>query len=391
MRPRRFSAVDLFCGAGGESEGLRLACEAAGLSLDLTAINHWDIAVETHSLNHPSARHLCEPIDAVSPMKVHKPGSLDLLWASPGCQDHSTAKVGALDDEARASAWHVVRWAEVLRPKWIGVENVARFLKWAPLGVNGRPLKSRLGVIFHEWVRCLRALGYTVEWRILNAADFGATQARIRLFVMARFDGVRSRGPIRWPLPTHAESTGGLFAGEALPWRTSREIIDLSLPSRSIFDRSDPLADATLARIADGFRRFGSADPFVLGQQSGSVARPLTRPIPTLSTGCAVGLVQPFLVQYNSEGSGKIARSLDRPLLTLTTKDRFGLVQPQLSDVHYRMLQPHECAAGQGFGPHYRFAGTKTDVMTQIGNAVEVNQARAINRVIVEHRTGAAA
>lgn len=422
MKQTRFSAVDLFAGAGGESEGLRLACEAAGLNLDLTAINHWEVAVETHSLNHPSARHLCEPIDAVNPMKVHRPGSLDLLWASPECVHHSNARGGKpMNDQSRASAWHVVRWAEVLRPKWIGVENVREFLSWGPLGSNGRPLVTKRGTLFAEWVRDLRALGYTVDWKVLNAADYGAAQARRRLFVLARFDGARAKGPIRWPSLTHGMASG-LFGGELSAHRAARDIIDWSLPSRSIFGRDKPLAENTLARIADGLRRFGGdpliwhlthggratsanaplptvtgahrgelgvVTPFVIGQQSGAVPRSVDDSLPTLATGCAVSLVQPFLVKYY--GSGANVEPVSRPLGTLTTKDRFGLVQPQIADIHFRMLQPHECAAGQGFRADYRFAGNKTEVMKQIGNAVEVHQARALSAGIVAHRTGAAA
>lgn len=410
---RRFSAVDLFCGAGGESEGLRLACDAAGLSLDLTAVNHWELAVETHSLNHPSARHLCEPIDAVDPRTIHTPGSLDLLWASPECVHHSNARGGKpMNDQSRASAWHVVRWAEVLRPKWIGVENVREFLTWGPLGSNGRPLVTKRGTLFSEWVRDLRALGYTVDWRVLNAADYGAAQARRRLFVLARFDGARSRGPIAWPRATHGDLRGGLFAGELRPHRAAREVIDWALPSKSIFARDRPLADRTLERIADGLRRFGGpfaqspggrlldprkplptltstpqggdlavCQPFVIGQQSGATPRSVDDALPTLATGCAVSLVQPFLVKYY--GSGANVEPITRPIGTLTTKDRFALVQPQIADIHFRMLQPHECAAGQGFGRHYQFAGTKTDVMKQIGNAVEVHQAQALNELFV--------
>src|SRR5579883_819451 len=131
MKPIR--AADLFCGAGGTSTGLATACDLMGRKLELLAVNHWQIAVETHSLNHPSAKHLCETLDGVDPRKAVS-GQLDLLVASPECTHHSIARGGKpVNDQSRASAWHVVRWAEALRPKAILVENVREFQTWGPI------------------------------------------------------------------------------------------------------------------------------------------------------------------------------------------------------------------------------------------------------------------
>lgn len=417
-------AVDLFAGAGGTSTGLVQACLAAGAKLDLTAINHWPVAVETHAQNHPAARHLCESIDNIDPRKVLD-GRLDLLWASPECTHHSRARGGKpINDQSRATAWCVVRWADALRPRWIGVENVMEFAEWAPLGANGKPLKSRKGEVFTAWVAALRALGYRVEWRELCAADFGAATTRRRLYVLARFDGGRARGPIAWPSETHAAAGAGpsLF-GPRTPWRAAREVIDWSLTGRSIFNRPKPLADNTLRRIAEGARRFWGVDlkpfmfqmafdgtaravdspvatitaqhrlalvqPFVLGQHGGSVARAVSEPIPTLAQGCATALIEPFVLSFY--GGSTVLTSTREPLRTVTTKDRHGLVQPQGLDVTLRMFQTHEAAAAMGFPAGYRFAGSKRDQMAQVGNAVEVNQARALTAMMVADVIGRAA
>src|SRR5690348_12808930 len=98
-------AVDLFCGAGGTSTGVKLACEQLGKRLSLTAINHWDVAIETHSANHPDANHLCENLDMVDPRKVVPGGYLDLMVASPECTHHSNARGGKpMSDQSRSSA-----------------------------------------------------------------------------------------------------------------------------------------------------------------------------------------------------------------------------------------------------------------------------------------------
>lgn len=149
---RTLKAADLFCGAGGSSTGLKRVAQALGVGLDLTAVNHWPTAVETHAANHPEARHVCQSVDNIDPRKVTG-GTLDLLWASPECTHHSTARGGMpINDQSRATAWCVTRWAEALRPAYIVVENVPEFQTWGPLGTNERPLKSRKGETFAAWM-----------------------------------------------------------------------------------------------------------------------------------------------------------------------------------------------------------------------------------------------
>lgn len=418
----KIHAADLFCGAGGSSTGLRRVADALGARLELTAVNHWPKAVETHAANHPDARHVCESLDSVDARKVTG-GKLDLLWASPECTHHSTARGGKpIADQSRSTAWHVLRWAEALRPKYVIVENVPEFATWGPLGANLRPLQSRKGQTFLAWRHGLESLGYTVEHRVLNAADYAAATSRRRLFVVARLDGGRQRGPIPWPVSTHAQSgTRSLFS-DVQPWRGAREIIDWSERGTSIVGRKKPLAPNTLRRIAAGARKFwgmelepflvamehggrvldinqpiptittakggafGIVEPFLLGQQSGAEGRPVSQPAPTVATTGAISLIEPFLVTFY--GSGVNVESVREPLRTVTTKDRFGLVQPAQLDITFRMLKPHELAAAMGFPSAYQFAGTRTDAVRMIGNAVEVNQAAALWQQPVEHVLG---
>ena len=144
MTRKRIRAADLFCGGGGTSTGLLQACEEAGLECDLLAVNHWDKAIETHAANHPKAKHLCVNLDSIEPANAVPGGKLDILLASPECTHHSNARGGKpMSDQSRASAWHVVRWAESLRPRVIIVENVREFATWGPLGCDGRPLTTK--------------------------------------------------------------------------------------------------------------------------------------------------------------------------------------------------------------------------------------------------------
>lgn len=330
----KLTAADLFCGAGGSSTGLASACQAHGRRLDLTAVNHWERAIETHSENHPEARHLCHGLDEVDPRKVIGK-KLDLLIASPECTHHSNARGGKpMQDQSRSTAWHVIRWADALQPKFILVENVREFVEWGPLGTNGRPLKRRKGETFLGWVNGLRSLGYTVDWRLLNAADYGDATSRVRLFVMAR----RGRGAIPWPEPTHERTPSRDLFGVRPRWRAAREVIDWSLPCPSIFGRKRPLSENTLRRIEAGLRKFGGAhaEAFLVllrgtnADQVPYTARSAGSPVPTVSAnGTHVGLVQPHLLQLTHGGRNY---GLDGPLPTVTTAKRgeIGLVQPFL-------------------------------------------------------------
>jgi len=324
---REVYAADLFCGGGGTSSGLKKACEALGRKLWLLAVNHWDIAISTHSQNHPYARHICETLDSVDPRKVVPGGRLDILWASPECTHHSRARGGKpCSDQSRASAWHVVRWADALYIKNIIVENVKEFLSWGPLGANGRPLKSRRGETFRAFLTALESLGYRVDYRILNAAYYGDPTTRERLFIIAR----RGRRPIVWPEPTHTPNgEAGLF-GKTKRWRTAREIIDWNIPGQSIYERKKPLSQNTMNRIYAGMRKFCSKElePFLIQFYGTNDARSINRPAPTVTTsGNHTGLCQPFLVEYYGKGK---ARGVDKPLPAQTTKDRMGLCEPFL-------------------------------------------------------------
>lgn len=362
MGRKEIKAVDLFCGAGGSSTGLAQACAAQDKSLKLFALNHWSVAIDTHSLNHPDATHLCESIDNVDPRKAVPWGRLDILIASPECTHHSRARGGKpVNDQSRASAWNILRWAEALYIDNILIENVREFEQWGPIGANGCPLKSKIGETFKAFIASLHSLGYNVEWKVLNAANYGDATTRERLFIMARRGGKK----IVWPVPTHTRNGADTLFGETKKWRPAREIIDWSIEGKSIFRRKKPLADTTMQRIMAGLERFGGKDmkpfivalrnttmvrtvdqplhtitaggnhlalcePFVLGQQSCSAPRSVDDPIPTVATKGAIALVEPFIVPFFGERAGQDPRvhDINQPLPTVTGQGAGALVQP---------------------------------------------------------------
>ncbi len=471
-RPRRtLKVADLFCGAGGTSEGARIALQALGFKMQLTCVNHWKIAIDTHTVNHPDAIHICQDIASVRPRVAVPDGYLDLLIAAPSCTFHSSARGGLpMSDQQRMDPWHIVTWLTELDVRALLVENVPEFVKWGPVDpVTERPIKALEGTYFNAWVEAIRSLGFRrIEWRKVNAANYGEAQTRVRFMMMAW----RDERPIPWAVETHASPD---------EWRPAAEIIDWSIPGKSIFNRPKPLARATLERILDGAERhdweepflvilrrhmagksirgpmptisaqgthIGIAQAFTLSQGSNGAPRSTTRPVATLVGQGRVALVRPFVLSqgtggaarsvkkpipaipgggahaliapYYGSGSGTTCRSTRAPISTLTGKARFGLVLPvthtdssgrarstrqptptitgahrgELAlaqpgvdwDILYRMLQPHELAAAQGFDfdRDYRFIGVKQDVIKQIGNAVPVRVAAALIGALVQ-------
>lgn len=334
-RKRIIRAADLFCGAGGTSTGLELACKKLGLQLDLLAINHWDTAIETHSANHPKAAHLCMNVDQVDPRKAVPSGKLDLLIASPECTHHSVARGGRpINDQSRASAWLVLRWAEALDIKNILIENVPEFRTWGPLGTNGRPLKSKKGKTFLAFINALESLGYAVKYQILNAADFGDPTTRKRLFILAR----KGRRAVVFPDPTHTPTGHSDLFRKTKRWRAAREIIDWKLQGESIFNRKKPLSPNTMRRIYAGLQKFsGAAFVMATGGPTGQMSpRSVDEPLRTVLTDHRLNVFQPFVVSLRGTSQDAVKssqRSVDEPMPTITGGNHQYLAEPFILNV----------------------------------------------------------
>jgi DNA (cytosine-5)-methyltransferase 1 len=341
MAARTIRAADLFCGAGGTSTGMLMACRDLGFKLDLVAVNHWPLAIQTHMRNYPWARHICaslmpiEPrqpselfeggVDAIDPRKAVPGGKLDLLMASPECTHHSNARGGKpRSDQSRATPWCILRWADAVHPEAILIENVPEFRSWGPLGRGGKPIKAEAGRTFAAFLQALESLGYTVDHRVICAADYGDATTRKRLFIQAR----RGRTRIVWPEPTHSKA-----GKNGLPcWRAAREIIDWTIPNPSIFARPKALSPNTIDKIAYGLRKFGGerAEPFLVMLYGTGKARSVDEPLPTVTAqGGHIALCEPFIVNYHGgkDGARRVHR-IDDPLATLDTSNRYGICEP---------------------------------------------------------------
>lgn len=336
--------VDNFAGGGGASTGIEMA---TGYSVDI-AINHDPEAIKMHKANHPRTKHYCENVWAVDPIAACKGNPVGLAWFSPDCKHFSKAKGGKPKDKnIRGLAWVACRWAGLVRPRVIMLENVEEFRTWGPLNRRHHPVKNKQGKTFERFVRQLEELGYEVQFKELVAADYGAPTMRKRFFMIARCDGKS----IVWPEPTHApadseEVKAGLFK----PYVGAYTQFDFSLPCPSIFDTSEeikekygiravrPLAPKTMERIARGLKKFvlDNPEPFIIQCKFNNDAQDIKKPLGTITTIGSHLLVEPYLSVNRENHFGSDMRE---PIHTITSNNQHMLMTPTLIQYHSETAQ----------------------------------------------------
>lgn len=356
--------TDLFAGAGGSSTG---AVEA-GYSV-VTAMNHWDLAMETHNANHPNTVHIQADISQYDPRLVRR---TLVLWASPECTNHSVAKGkkrvvnqpdlfgDELPDEAadrsRATMFDVLRFTERHHYEYVIVENVPDAARW---------------VMFEPWLASMHAMGYLhhIVWLNSMHAQYGglpAPQSRDRMYVVFWKRGNRRPDFDKYFRPKaycpscdeivnamqvfkKAEAWGRYKAQYQFKcpkascraqvvepgWLPAASIIDWGLRGQRIGDRMKPLAAKTMARIQAGLNKYAgktlqleaggnqydSADP----KRGGDYFRiwPTDEVLRTLHTSPTKALLVPV------EGrEGKEAGIVTDPIRTQTTRNETGLLVP---------------------------------------------------------------
>jgi DNA (cytosine-5)-methyltransferase 1 len=319
--------VDLYCGAGGTTTGAVLAALKAKMRFNYVAVNHNVYAIATHSDNHPEAEHYCQDVQHVEPLHAVPGGYIFLLWASLECTHHSLARGGKpMNDQSRSSAWDLLRWCRAVYVETIMIENVPEFRSWGELypddyevvSLRNRPIPERKGKLFDKFIADLRTLGYTVDYRILNAADFGDPTSRKRLFIQCQ-----KNKPIVWPMRTHGTPER--------PHRTAREIIDWSKQGRSIFERGKPLVPNSLRRILAGLEKFGhpALRPWIESVRSNLGNGMFERPVLEIChVHGLVGVADPFLIGIGGPSGAAEPQSVDQPLGTVLGQNHRALCEP---------------------------------------------------------------
>lgn len=338
--------VDNFAGGGGASTGMEIGLNR---HVDI-AINHDPEAIDMHKMNHPETKHYCESVWDVDPVEACAGRPVGLAWFSPDCKHFSKAKGNRpVDKNIRGLAWVAIRWAALVPVRIIMLENVEEFMTWGPVVEveegKFKPCPDRKGETFEAFVKVLttglekqhpaweeiryalgetfpyekleKGLGYNVDYRVLHACDYGAPTIRKRFFLVARND----KQPIEWPVPTHGPKGSGL-----MPYATAADIIDWSIPVKSIFGRKKPLAEKTMERIAKGLEKFvfSSDSPFIVNDECAFIAKHYTgvtgsdlrEPLATVTTTDHNALVMAFMTKFRA---GSVGYDIETPVHTITS------------------------------------------------------------------------
>lgn len=326
--------ADFFAGGGGVTSGI---VEVPGCKV-VVAVNHDPVALSTHEANHPQTLHLTEDILQLHRVteKIKHLLPLDVLWASVECTNYSNAKGGLPKDlDSRTLPNCLIHYGKHLSPDYMVVENVKEFLAWGPLkprykkdgtiimrtDKSGKlvpalyPDKKLNGREYMRWVERIKALGYNYEYRLLNAADYGALTNRTRYFGVFWKHGMS----MSWPEPTHAKNpqNHNLFGHSSKKWRSCKEAIDLKDMGKSIFNRKKPLVENTLRRIAYGINKF-CGNVFIMQYYGNIQAQDANDPVVTITGGDRHAIVQ-FLTKSFWKNE-KIASNVNSPAPAILTK-----------------------------------------------------------------------
>lgn len=361
-----FLIVDLFCGAGGVTNGF----VTSGVAKVIAAINHDHVAILSHQANHPDVKHFEEDITKldlgelylhVIAMRKKYPTAKLVLHASLECTNFSKAKGGlAREADSRTLAIHLYRYIETLNPDYITIENVVEFRDWGPIRIkvtkkhkkpyphwdlsmiNNKhgekvygyaPIQELKGQDFDKWREHIcKKYGYRQDWTEINSADLGARTSRNRLFGIFAKDNL----PIAWPVPTHAKKpTDGLKK-----WEPVKPLLDLKDEGKSIFDRKKPLAERSLERIHAGLVKFvaGGKDAYAIKTRGVSSTSPglmdIDEPSHTLTTQIGLNYVttsKPLCISRYYGGNPESRNTpLTEPCRVITTENRHSLINIQV-------------------------------------------------------------
>jgi len=345
----KYYFIDLFCGAGGVTTGVhRAQYNGQNIAQVIACVNHDPTAISSHAANHPDVLHYTEDIrtldltdlqSLVQLTRIQDPDAVICLWASLECTNFSKAKGGMpRDADSRTLAEHLFRYIDDLNPDMIWIENVEEFMSWGPLDKNGKPVSKRAGTDYIRWTNMVQQYGYQYDWRILNAADFGAYTSRKRLFIQFAKGDIE----ITWPQATHGKTGHNDAFSSLKKHKAVREVLNLSDTGESIFIPGRIKSDKTMERIYHGLIKFVAGgkkefESFLLKFNStgadGNVKHStvtINAPAPTIDTQNRLRIINPiFISKYYSGAPEHKNISLDGPAGTIKTADGQVIVQAE--------------------------------------------------------------
>ncbi len=324
---QEFNVVDLFSGAGGLSYGF----EKAGMNV-LLGIDNDEDAINTFAKNHKNAKALCADMTKVSVAEVKKLCSdkkIHVIVGGPPCQGFSMAGKRQPNDPRNSLFREFIRLVNGIRPDVCVMENVRGLLS-----MKTENNKSVIDIILEEF----KDMNYIVDVNKVNTADYGVSQKRHRIFIVAR----KKRIKFNFPPPTHSE-TGTTKEGKNIrKWTGLKKII---LPRKEVDEKyfySDKLIKGFIRRQKNNKKR---------GMGLGWKFLDKNKPSYTISA------------RYYKDGAEALIKYDKKSI---------------------RMLTQQECAQIQSFPKSFKFSGNKINIYKQIGNAVPPMMAKHIGKSVLK-------
>lgn len=372
---------DLFCGTGGFSKGFEKSRN--GSYETVFGMDILPKSIETFKLNHPDALGMCGDLrkvrceDLSRALKI-RPGDLGLIIGGPPCQGFSSIRPfrSSSEDDPRNSLFEqFANFVNYFRPRALVMENVVGLAT------------HKGGEIIAQIVECFNGLGYNCEWRLLNAANFGVPQRRERLILI----GLEKGAEIVFPEPTH------LSDGSTIGHKNHSKMVRAN---EDLFTRNLHKSPVTVLNAIGDLPPIGSGEtateygndpfhPYQRDRRNGSNALKLhssTAHSPKMleiirHSGKNISSIPKHLI---SSGFSSCYSRLDGDSTSVTITVNF--VHPASNRCIHptcdRALTPREGARLQSFDDDFEFAGNRSQIVKQIGNAVPPLLGRAIGEVL---------
>ena len=375
---------DLFCGTGGFSAGFESGGHGFSTRFGIDVLS---IAIETFKRNHPDAVGSAGDIRKARRSEIAdrlglKRGGVDVIIGGPPCQGFSSIRPfrSTNDDDPRNTLFEeYASFVNYFRPRVFVIENVVGLATHK----NGDTIQA-MEACFHE-------LGYDSEWRILNASHYGVPQKRERLIMI----GVERGGKVVFPKPTHqSESpTIGYKDRTKVNIQSQRSLWTQEVNLPAAISVMDAIGDLPEVLPGDEVERYDKAP-------TNEYQRARRRNVKRLTLHSATNHTKKMMeiVRHSGKNIDSIPKHLitsgfsssysrldaDDPAVTITVNFVHPSSNRCIHPIQHRALTPREGARLQSFDDAFDFAGNRTQIVKQIGNAVPPLLGRAIAGAVAE-------
>lgn len=365
-----YKVVDLFAGVGGLSYGF-----AHDQEFHIVAANEiLEPMARAYSANHPNVRMYNKDIkdfsiaDLTADLGIEQ-GDVDIVVGGPPCQAYSTVGKRLIDDPRGKLFQEYFRILQELHPRLFVFENVKGLLS-----IQGGNLIRQIGELFES-------IGYTVQMKLLNAADYGAPQIRERIILVGTLDN----RPFCYPKPTHYDPNTTINTQELKPYVTIGDALG-DLPSIRSGERGVKYATEPQN---DYQRLMREGAPTEIAEHECSKNNPrMVALMEALPDGGTPKDIPEELRPTSGFANTYCRLWWDRPSTTITRNLGCPSSSRCIHPRDPRPLSTREGARLQGFPDSYIFAGSRSDKHLQIGNAVPTFLSIAIKDAVKRYLHG---